>query len=153
MENNRDYYSTYKFYDESGRRLSAFARSWIDKDANRKVIIIIFHCNKLDNFNKSKGNQLYIDYKNAGYRTQDETSPLEFVVDVDIEKGEKVSFLEWMEQNYYKSVPVPTEQNYLICLGKDKIGRAMSKVRIDYNRIADIILSSEEDEAIDFNNN
>lgn len=109
MENNRDYYVSYKFYDGAGRRLSIFCipgyRTMEENDMLPETVLYIYilPCSKKDTFSKLRAKMLFLryrTYKNEGLKCPD-VHPIEIQVDVINEKP-KWTFLHWCEKNYYK---------------------------------------------------
>lgn len=89
MENNKDYLSTFRFYNNKGQRLNAFAKLGDNND----IKITIFHCDRKDTFTKKEGRRRFEeeDYKKCEKYT------------ISFENGlSKKAFLSFMKENYYR---------------------------------------------------
>jgi len=115
-----NFYSTFKFYNNRKRRLSAFAR----EIGENKVEIFIWECDRKDAFTKKVARDSYNRYLAYGanvygkYITKltDEgrkkkeveffdTHPTIITIDRD-GKHVKQAFLDYMEDNYNKAYPI-----------------------------------------------
>lgn len=94
MENDKDYYSTFKFYDDRERRLSIFGEV-----AGDTLLITVITCSNKDIFSKKVGRALYENFT-AGADNK-EVHPQTFVTEIKDSKP-KQSFLQWCKENYYR---------------------------------------------------
>lgn len=106
MENNMQYYVTYRFYDTKGRRLAIFAVPDNILTSATKLRVLVIACSKKDTFSKNRAKQLFEEFitlKGMGF---DATiaHPTEIMIDVRDDKP-KFTFLKWCEANYFKYIP------------------------------------------------
>lgn len=124
MENNKDYYCTYQFYDEKGRRLSIFSRL-----KGERMEILVFTCSKKDTFSKKKARDLYNEF--GGEKTEYSSKPKFVYIPIENDKP-KFTFLKWCRENFYQKhkfvnifvkadgqAIIPIKQR--MTLGEDKI--------------------------------
>lgn len=117
---NNNYYSTYRFFNEKKRRLSAFAR-----ELNGQIEIVLWECDKNDDFTKATARNMYETYLSTGsfcyqtkvrvkdkqarktYFTQQENCAKPKVVLIDkTSEYVKNDFLVYMEENFLKPYPI-----------------------------------------------
>lgn len=114
MENNMQYYVTYKFHDLKGRRLAIFAIPSYkagEYDLNKPsypnmLQIYVITCSKKDTFSKKYAKKMFEEFyamKQQGW-TGAYAHPLELQIDIKDDKP-KFTFLKWCEENYFKYIP------------------------------------------------
>lgn len=89
MENQYDYYSTFVFYDERGRRLSIFG----EDNGDNTMDITVIPCALKDEFTKKIGRKMYEDgtWKGGEMHT------------IEFEEGfPRKSFMNFCRKNYFQ---------------------------------------------------
>lgn len=114
MDNNKQYYVTYKFYDEKERRLAIFAvpslmaGEYEDVDTPKEwnaLLLFVIPCSKKDTFSKAKAKELFEE--NWSLKTQGFEGikgVTELLIPIENNKP-KFTFIKWCEDNYYKYIP------------------------------------------------
>lgn len=104
MEQKPNYYSTFKFYDERGRRLSIFAqpeKRGSSQGSKDILVIYVFTCSKQDVFSKKRGQEIFKDYLTGiqfGGRFKYEMKPFKHILHIDT--NPKKTFIDWCRCHY-----------------------------------------------------
>lgn len=96
-------YTTYKYYDQKGRRLSIFGRN-----LDNKLVIDIITCSKKDEFSKKKGRELFNEYIELLSKNVDNPLPcypIQILVEIENEKP-GYSFIKFCNNNFYKKTTI-----------------------------------------------
>lgn len=112
---NNNYYSTYKFYNERRKRLSAFAR-----EINDEIEIVLWECNRKDTFTKRSAREMYEAYISTGMPCYTEKVKRKIpgktlvdsivkcakpqIISIPKTKNLKMDFITYMEDRYLKAI-------------------------------------------------
>jgi hypothetical protein len=109
MEN---YFATFNFYDQKGRRLNIFA----EQEGNDLKITVIT-CSRKDMFSKKKGRSLYEKWVTGENAT--EISPKVHIVPISDTKKSKKEFINWCRENFMRKRIIEIEATASVFLDKD----------------------------------
>jgi hypothetical protein len=106
MENKKDYYSTFNFYNEKGQRLSIFATEQVDNFTQMKELkVCVVACSKKDAFTKKLLRDAFEYFKLNGIfpptPEKKEYHPQFYYVPIEDNKP-KFTFIKWCRENFYK---------------------------------------------------
>lgn len=115
MENNQDYYVTYRFFDERGRRLAIFGVP-VDKaitfgqqplgETPTHIKVTVITCSKKDTFSKRIAKEMFDNTRHLDkFGNSPEAHPLTLIIPME-ENKPKWSFLNWCQNTYYKQYPL-----------------------------------------------
>lgn len=128
----RTYYSTYKFYDERGRRLSIFAT--VMNEAQISVTIVT--CAKGDKFSRKVGKALYEQWLEGTLRKSSDCHPQIRLIAIKDGKPKK-TFLSWCRETYYTTetgyfgvtLPILTRGPHDILISKQLIKNIVKNIK------------------------
>lgn len=101
MENNRDYLSVFRYYNEKGERLSVFAKA-VDP---MTLDVTILTCSKKDTFSRKEGRR----------RFEEKDFKVSEQVMVPIEEGKaKKSLIMYLRKNFYRPTMIDVQIELLV---------------------------------------
>jgi hypothetical protein len=113
MENSKDYLSTYRFFDDRGRRLSIFARPATDDAGKEYLHAYVITCSKKDTFSKSRAKGIFEGRSKKIENTRGE----EFRINI-IDKKPKWSFINWCKDKYFKLEKATVTTQAMVLTGR-----------------------------------
>lgn len=104
MENNKNYFNTYRFYNRKGQRLSIFATTKPGVDSNGTTCglsIYVVTCSKLDKFSKKAVRTAFEEGQRLGNFRLQGINPVIINLPCTVGDSKRV-FMEYCNKNFYK---------------------------------------------------